>query len=144
MSTVRNSDVPLPASVSESELAQTIRSASQQWCDAVNSGDIEQVLRIVSDDVEFMPPGQAAVAGAAAHNFLRALLGGFRLRVSPYTNEQIEVAGDWAFQRYSYELALTPRAGGESMVQRGDGIHIWRRDANGAWRVAKDVFTAVG
>ena len=111
--------------------------------DAVNAGDAARVYQITSDDFEIMAPGQQALSGASAREFLSGMVRQFRAELKPFTNEQIIVFGDWAFQRYTYELTLTPRAGGSASTQRGDGIHVFHRDTVGAWRLAKDVFTSL-
>ena len=110
---------------------------------SVNAGDIERLLAIASDDLEVIPPGEQALKGAAAHQLLRGLLNQFTIQLQPFTDEEIVVSGDWAFQRYTYELSLKPKAGGDSVVERGHGIHIFRREADGSWRLVKDFFSSV-
>ena len=125
------------------ESTEMVKRAIEALRDAVNTGDTAGVYRITSDDFEVMAPGQNALSGASAREFLSGILSHFRAELKPFTNEQIIVRGDWAIQRYTYELTLTPRSGGAPMTQRGDGIHLFQRDAAGAWRLSKDVFTSV-
>jgi ketosteroid isomerase-like protein len=126
------------------EALEEVRSAIRGWRDAVNAGDFDGILRIAADDLEIMPPGQFAVVGRDAHEFLRGFLDQFKVDLKPFTNEEIIVSGDWAIQRLTYEITLTPKAGGDSITERGDGFHIFRRDRGaGSWRLVKDVSTSV-
>lgn len=120
-----------------------LRQALDGFRTAVNNGDGTAVYDITADDFELMAPGQPAVNGEAARRFLSSLVTEFDADLKPFSNEQLIVCGDYAIQRYSYDLTLTPKSGGTPIVQRGDGVHVFRRDADGRWRLAKDVFTSV-
>ena len=63
--------------------------------------------------------------------------------LEPFRHEEIVVSGDWAFQRYSYELTMTPKGDSDPMRIRGHGIHILRRQDGGSWKITKDVWTVV-
>jgi len=130
-------------SVEDSHVTQLVRAVISDWRNAVNAGDIDRILRIAADDLEMMPPGQSALVGAEAHDFLRGFVSQFTADLKPFTNEEVIVCGAWAFQRYSYELTLTPKMGGEPITERGDGIHMFRRDESGSWRLSKDIFTSL-
>lgn len=125
------------------EPAEGVRRAIADLRDAVNTGDAPRIYQITADDFEMMPPGQTALSGTGAREFLSGIVTQFNAELKPFTNEEIVVSGEWAFQRYTYELTLTPKAGGSPATQRGDGIHMFHRDAAGSWRLAKDIFTSV-
>ena len=135
-------DQPVAAG-SDAGAADAVRSAIAALRDAVNSGDGAAVYRITADDFELMAPGHRALSGANARDFLAGMVTQFDARLAPFTGEEIIVSGDWAVQRYTYELTLTPKAGGTAATERGDGIHLFHRDASDAWRLSKDVFTSV-
>jgi len=48
------------------------------------------------------------------------------------------VSGDWAFERYTYKSTDTDRKTGAVTSDTGKGINIFRRGADGKWRVAID------
>src|SRR5947207_3132142 len=89
--------------------------------DAVNAGDGSGIYAMTAEDFELMASGQAAMNGEAARAFLSGLVTGFRADLKPFINEQIIVCGDYAIQRYTYDLTLTPKDGGAPIPQRGDG-----------------------
>jgi ketosteroid isomerase-like protein len=99
----------------------------------------ERMLSLASEDLEMVSPGQDPVTGPQARHLLRGFFDQFTVAVHSSTGEVV-VSGDWAFRRYSYELTLTPRAGGASSSNTGHGIHILRRQDDGSWKVAKDIW----
>lgn len=131
-----------PSLKSESDV-QSVKNAINEWRNAVNTGDIERLLKVASDDLEMIPPGEQPLTGSDAHQFLRGFVEQFNAQLKPFANEEIVVSGDWAFQRYTYELTLTPKAGGDSVVEAGHGIHMFRRHGDGSWRLVKDIFNSV-
>jgi ketosteroid isomerase-like protein len=50
------------------------------------------------------------------------------------------VAGDWAFERYSYKSADTPKGGGATVHDSGKGLNIYHHDSDSKWRVARDAW----
>ena len=114
---------------------QAIRNVLDEWIKAVNTGDAERLLSTVSDDVEMFPPGQPPIRGGQAHEFLRGFLEQVTVELKPFTNEEIVVGGDWAFQRHSYQLSVTPKDGSDSITEKGHGIHIFRRESDGSWKM---------
>ena len=125
-----------------SETLGEIRQVIDDWRNAVNAGDIDRILEIAADDLEMMPAGQPAVSGTDAHELLRGFVNQFTADLQPFSNEEIIVCGEWAFQRLTYQITLTPKGGGDSITEQGDGIHMFRRDTAGTWRLAKDVSTS--
>ena len=54
--------------------------------------------------------------------------------------QEFIVAGEWAFERYSYKSTDTPRDGGPVMEDTGWGFVVYHHDADGKWRVARDAW----
>jgi len=50
------------------------------------------------------------------------------------------VAGEWAFERYSYRSTDTPRSGGNSAQDTGKGLVIYHHALDEKWRVARDAW----
>ena len=45
------------------------------------------------------------------------------------------VIGDWAFERYEYQSTDVNKKTGAATTDKGKGINIFRRGADGKWRV---------
>ncbi|MCH7939879.1 MAG: nuclear transport factor 2 family protein [Candidatus Marinimicrobia bacterium] len=58
------------------------------------------------------------------------------------TNEEVRVAGDWAFARGTYTAILTPKAGGETIDIDGKYLTILERQVDGSWKIFRDCFNS--
>ncbi len=109
---------------------------------AVNAGDAEGWAACFTDDGVQMPPHFGANAGKAAiRGWSTGFLSLFACRFSLSVAE-VQVAGDWAFERGRYDITLTPRAGGESMDDNGKYITIYQRQSDGSWKIARDIWNS--
>ncbi|KPK62596.1 MAG: hypothetical protein AMS21_07390 [Gemmatimonas sp. SG8_38_2] len=129
------------AATMEADL-QAVTKVIDNWLEAANANDEETMMGLVADDLEMIPPGAQPVAGPDAHRALRGYFEQFTVAVESSTIE-LAVGGDWALRRYSYEITLTPKTGGETIVDTGHGIHVFKRQTDGSWKLAKDIWTTV-
>lgn len=110
--------------------------------EAFTSEDTDALLSLFTDDAVVMPPNdEARVGKEEARAWLEELHGQVDLEGA---EESVEVmfAGDWAFQRVSFELTLTPEGGGEPVEDRGTGVHIYRRQPDGSWKIHWDIWNS--
>jgi ketosteroid isomerase-like protein len=121
---------------------QAINAAANQEIAMFSSGNVDSVLLGFAPDAVLMPPNEAAVHG---RDNLRIWAQGMYQQFSlsaRYLNSDVTVVGDWAIQRYTYLLTLTPKAGGQSTEERGKGIHIFRRQPDGSWLIVQDIWNS--
>lgn len=127
----------IPAGESEERILLEI---DRRWIDAFNAGDVDTLVSIYAPDVIVMPPSEAMIEGREA---VREWIEAFFARNTAgqqLVNDEVVVAGGWAFMRGHFTLVVTPRAGGEPVRQRGKHLLIWRRQPDGAWKVARDIW----
>lgn len=112
----------------------------QQAEAAVNAGDT--TLAYFSDDVVLMPPNAPMVTGLAdAQAWFGEATRQFQFSAS-YTNCNVEFVGDVAIERCAGTLALTPLAGGPTVSDVWKGIHLYRRNASGEWKMTLDIWNS--
>ena len=128
---------------SQSTDVNAITSILASWRESVNAGDADGLLALVAEDLEMIPPGEKAIRGADAHQFLRGFTDEGKANLGPFKDEEIVVSGDWGFQRYTYEITLTPKGGGDSVEISGHGLHVFQRQQNGSWKLSKDIWSVV-
>lgn len=114
---------------------QAIRRVVADWMTATRAGAADAVLELMTDDVVFMVPGQPPFG---KREFALAFAGLRGARLEGH-NEIVElrVLGDWAFVRNRIEMTVTP-AGGAAVHRSGHTLTLLRREADGAWRLARD------
>ena len=103
-------------------------------------GDAEGVAGQYTEDAILMNPGQPAVVGR------QAIAEGFRFFFTYFRGEltqeieEIEVMGDQAWMRGRMQIETTAKKGGAKNRVQGKYIAIARRDADGVWRFARDIY----
>ena len=107
---------------------------------SVNDGDVERLLTLVADDTVWMPPNHPAIFGKEAlRSWAEDFLSQFSVEITA-SSEEVLVFGDWALQRYSMTMAMTPVAGGEAIQEDGKGLHIYQKQSDGSWELARDIW----
>ena len=107
---------------------------------AYSAGDINAIENLFTDDIKIMPPNKPAVTGKAAlRTWAENLYSMFNIQ-GEYTSSDLTLAGDWAFERLTFNMTRTPVSGGESIQETGKCIHIYKRQADGSWRIAQDIW----
>jgi uncharacterized protein (TIGR02246 family) len=109
---------------------------------AINTGDIEAYLTILTEDAAFLPPGDPPKAGGELRAWLRAFLEEVAVEGLHYDTQELVVAGDLAYHWYEFSWKLTPKAGGTPTPGQGKGIHILRRGSGGRWKLAREIWNA--
>ena len=90
-----------------------------------------------------MPPNAPANVGRDnIRAWSAAFLSAFRAEFS-LAPKDVQLAGaDWAFERGTYEITLTPEAGGEPIQDAGKYITIYERQTDDRWAMARDIWNS--
>ena len=107
---------------------------------AVGSGNVDSAVTPYTSDVIIMPPGEAAITGTAA---LRAWFENFtkdNTIAGSYSTNDVEVSGDLGVVHYVGTLTVTPKKGGPAVTETIKGIHVYKRQSDGSWKIARDVW----
>lgn len=129
-----------PADTAADEAA--INAVREREAMLVAQGNADSMLTIYTADVKFLPPGEPMLDGKeAARKWIEASFA--QVTMAPqYASSSITVAGDWAVDRYTGTLTVTPKAGGPAMTETIKGLHVMRKGADGTWRIAQDIWNA--
>ncbi len=112
------------------------------WFGAMESGDVETLLELVTENVILKGGGGPAVRGRdALEASLRSFLEEFTEEVE-YSLDEVEVAGDWAWARIDENVLITPKDDRRAVRVTGMHLAVLRRGDDGRWRVARDVAAA--
>jgi len=109
---------------------------------AVNASDLGGVMAVWSDAGVLMPPDHASVHGRMEiERYFDRLFRQRRLTFA-FTSSEIHVAGDTAFERVTYAASARPIEGGPAARDIGKGLHVYRREPTGAWRLVADIWNS--
>ena len=109
---------------------------------ALNDGDVDAWVAAFTEDGAQMPPNAPANLGRESiRAWSQAFLAPFRVEFTLAVDE-VQVAGDWAFERGTYTITLTPKTGGEPLQDIGKYITIYERQSSGAWGMSRDIWNS--
>lgn len=115
-----------------------------EWAVAASEGrDLERVLSYWTDDAIVLPPGLPAVIGKAAlREYVQASMHmpGFRIT---WMSTDVTFSPDRNLA-YMFGTNLIEMNAPDGMLLRIDGraVTIWRKEADGQWRCAVDIWNA--
>jgi ketosteroid isomerase-like protein len=93
-------------------------------------------------DAVLMPPGEPAITGIGAiRTWAEAFIQQMQSVSVNYTMTDVHVSGDWAVERYAGTLNATT-TGGEAITESLKGIHVYRREPDGSWKMVYDVWNS--
>jgi uncharacterized protein (TIGR02246 family) len=110
---------------------------------AIIAGDTKRYLELIAEDAVLMPPNGPPVSGREAiGSWNRAISRQFRIQEYRSVDDEVVVAGDWAFRRASIDWTVAPLDGGRPVRDSGKYIIIYRRQNDRSWRVARDMWSS--
>lgn len=115
-----------------------------EWAAAASDGrNIEGVLSYWTDDAVILPPGLPPVTGKAAlREYVEGSMRipGFRIT---WTSKDVAFSPDGNLAYLCSENSITMNApDGTPTTTKGRAVTIWRRETDGEWRCAVDIWNA--
>ena len=114
-----------------------------QWSKAAAAKNLEQTIAYYSDDAVVLPPnGPSATTKEAIRKLWQDLLAspGFALRWKP-TRVEVSKSGDMAHVSGTYEFSIND-ASGKPFNDRGKYLEVWKKQADGNWKCAADMWNS--
>ena len=129
------------ATLSEQDKA-AIRKVTEDAVNMVNGPKMDHaayVKQFYTEDAEWLAPNMPPVKGAPA---IVQTLQAFP-RITDFKTEtvSIEGSGNIAYERGNYMMTLNA-PGAPPVTDRGKYVEVWKKQADGAWRVAYDSFSS--
>ena len=119
-----------------------IRAVDSQMVAALHARDLDMWLGFLAEDARMMPPDAPVVEGKTAIRGLIADL--FSLPEFSVTHHPgvitVGRGGDLAYISYAYELTVPDSQGG-SITEKGKDISVFRKQADGAWKLVVDMWS---
>ena len=119
-----------------------IRSADAQWSKAASAKDLDRTVSFYAPDAVEMPPNVAALVGREAIRTIwneefkdPAFSPSWQVKVI-----EVSRSGDLGYVRGTYEAFYT--AAGARVRDHGKFLTIWKKQPDGAWRVAVDTYNS--
>jgi uncharacterized protein (TIGR02246 family) len=119
-----------------------IAAFNTRYLKAINDGDAVTLASLTDDDHMMISNGGAPLAGKKAN--VDAMVRAFERTtfVERWTPLETVIDGNLAYQRGTFTVDATPKAGGATTHSAGNFLRIYRRQPNGEWRMTRDTFNA--
>jgi ketosteroid isomerase-like protein len=128
---------------SKAEDLAALADYNKRYLKSINDGDIATLSALTSNEHTMIPPGRAPIEGKAANDAANG---------NAFKNNKFDehwypvdsgVSGDLAYERGTYTTDVFPNTGGEKRTVSGNYLRIYRRQADGKWKMIYDTFNSV-
>ncbi len=131
---------PKKPSAAQDEAA--ILEFNQRYLKAINDGDSATLASLTTPEHIMIMPGRPPLVGKEANDAANARAAQMYKFQEAWAPEETFVSGDLAYQRGTFTVAATPKAGGATRNTRGTFLRIYKRQADGSWRMVRDMFNS--
>jgi uncharacterized protein (TIGR02246 family) len=132
-----------PAAPSSADTRKTaedaIKLTNEEFTKAVGAKDLDKIGSFYTDDaVLFSPSGPAAVGKGAVRAAWGKILAGPPSKIAVNgTVIDVAASGDLAVERGSFTITI-PGAKGKTTTATGQLLNVWKKQADGSWKMAAD------
>jgi len=118
---------------------EAIKKGAEAWPAAFNAGDAAAVAAQYSEDAMLLPPDATLVQGRQAiqETFQGWIDDG--LKNIKFDLVEIEESGDLAYEVGLFSVDY-PVEGGQMATATGNYLVVWKREADGVWRMYRDTW----
>ncbi len=120
-------------------LQQAVQDTNREWMEAVKRGDPGSVAALYTEDATLLAPNTEPIRGRQGiEAFFKA---GMQMGMSEATLETVDVTylGDVAYEVGAYTMKIEPE-GGQATADKGKYVVVWKRDGDGPWKLAVDMW----
>lgn len=104
--------------------------------------DADSYVALFTEDCVVMVPNGSRIRGrAAVRALVEAVPEQFASSGGHAESDALIVVGDWAWELHAVSTAES-KPGGKTAPRRYRGMHVYRRQPDGTWRIAQDVWNA--
>ncbi len=116
-----------------------ITAFNARYLKSINDGDIATLSSLTDEDHMMIGAGRPPVSGKAANDAANGrTFEQFKI-VETWTPVETMIDRNLAYQRGTFTVAATPKAGGATRNTQGKFVRIYQRQPDGSWRMSRDV-----
>jgi ketosteroid isomerase-like protein len=111
--------------------------------ETLRDNDLTGFLSYVDQSAVIAPPGEPPVRGKdAVAKWYRDFLANYRTSSLELSEKENFVGGDWAVEFGHFSWTLRPTNGSAAVLDHGTYMQVWKRQADGSWRFAREVWNS--
>jgi ketosteroid isomerase-like protein len=113
-----------------------------RYLKAINDGDIATLSSLTTEGHIMLAPNRPPTVGKKANDEANGRAFQMFDIDETWTPLETVISGDLAYQRGTFTVAATPKAGGNTTRTSGSFLRIYQRQADGSWRMVRDMFNS--
>ena len=107
----------------------------------LRDNDLPRFMSYVDHSAVIAPPGEPILRGKGnIEKWYKDFLATYRTASLQLSDKENFVGVEWAVEFGHFDWTLQPTSGGVTMIDHGTYIQVWRRQADGSWRFAREVW----
>jgi uncharacterized protein (TIGR02246 family) len=120
----------------------TIRNLDAQWSKAAAAKDVDGTVSYYSDDASLLGPNAPIASDKQGIRAAWASLLGIDTSLSWQANKvEVSRSGDLAYVQGVYQMT-SKDARGKVTTDNGKFVEVWKKQADGKWKTAADIFNS--
>jgi uncharacterized protein (TIGR02246 family) len=131
-------ETPVPV-MDITQVRQAIEEANIKFGDAVRMADAAALANLYTEDAKLLPPNSEMIKGKEG---IEAFWGGgleMGIKGAVLTTVDVLGMGDLVCEIGTYDLTIQPE-GQEEMKDNGKYLVIWKKAADGTWKLHADIW----
>jgi uncharacterized protein (TIGR02246 family) len=117
-----------------------LRTDTEQWNRLANAADWARLAALYTDNAVLLPPNGAMVRGRAS---IQTWMAAFpKIQTISAQVQEIDGRGDLAYVRGTYTLNLAQQGEVPPVKDVGKYVEIHRKQPDGSWSIALDIFNS--
>lgn len=105
--------------------------------------DVATIVSLFSDTGVMMPPNEPSIFGKnELEEWHQDYFGAFRVVTLDETEREVTVLDGWAFERWTYLVAIESLSGEDRIRDDGRFLTVWKLE-EGVWRIAQTMFNSI-
>jgi ketosteroid isomerase-like protein len=115
---------------------------NKRYLGAINDGDIATLSSLTTEEHIMIAPGRPPTVGKKANDEANGRAFTMFEIDETWTPQETVIDGNLAYQRGTFTVEATPKAGGNKSRTTGTFLRIYRRQPDGSWRMTRDMFNS--
>jgi len=121
-----------------------ILEAHRSFVAGMMSGDISKLAVSLDDAIVFMPPADGTISGkSGVQEWYEDYFKFFSVLTLDITDRSVSRIGDCLVERMAVSVSIEPRHGGTTIYDDARILSIWRRQADGSWKMWQSMWNSV-
>ena len=120
-----------------------IRTTDAAWASAAAAKSADEAASFLADDATMMPPHESVIVGKdAIAQWMAQTLSNPGFSISwQATAVDVAASGDFAYSTGTNQVQIQ-MPDGSTITDTGKGLTIWKKQADGSWKVVVDIFNS--